>query len=165
VPWAQVLREKIPALVAWEEHVIAFAACDEPLVPSQRDLHPPNVIRRSDGSQAVIDWDAAGPVRASEDVAMFALVWDSAEDKAPSTDAVRAFVRGYRDAGGHFKPHGIADLSHRERARLAWIAYNVQRHMSQPPGPNPWLPPALLSGVQPPDLDALRRTAALFEGA
>ena len=165
VPWAQDLREKITALVAWEEHVVKYTASDQALVASQRDLHPPNVIQRSDGSHTVIDWDGAGPVRASEDVAMFALVWASAEDKAPSRDAVRAFIRGYRDAGGHFELHGINDLSHRERALLAWIAYNVQRHIDQPPGPNPWLPPALLSGVHPPDLDGLRRTAALFEGA
>jgi Phosphotransferase enzyme family len=41
VAWAQKLRQKLPVLVAWEDHVLAYTVSDEPVVPSQRDLHPP----------------------------------------------------------------------------------------------------------------------------
>ena len=63
VAWAPTLRQKLPTLVAWEEHVLVYTVSDEPVVPSQRDLHPPNVMQCVDGSHVVVDWDAAGPVQ------------------------------------------------------------------------------------------------------
>jgi hypothetical protein len=163
VAWAQTLREKIPALVEWEEHVLACTVSDEQLVPSQRDLHPPNIIRCVDGRHVVVDWDAAGPVNAREEVAKFALVWASAPGQSPSKAAVQAFIRGYRAAGGHFVSRGILDLTHQARTLLWWLAYNVRRDVSENPGPDPDLTPALLAGVREFDLGRLQQTAVLFE--
>ena len=148
VAWAQTLREKLPALVAWEDHVLACTVSDEPVVPSQRDLHPPNVMQCVDGSHVVVDWDAAGPVNAREEVAKFALVWASVPEQSPSGEAVQAFIRGYRAAGGHFVSRGILDLTHQARTLLWWRAYNVRRDVSENPGPDPDLTPALLAGVR-----------------
>lgn len=161
--WAQTLRQKLPALVAWEDHVLAYTVRDEPVVPSQRDLHPPNIMQCVDGSQVVVDWDAAGPVNAREEVAKFALVWASAPGQAPSKEAVQAFIRGYREAGGHFVSRGVLDLTYRARSLLWWLAYNVRRDVSENPGPDPDLTPALLSGVRELDLEMLQQTAVLFE--
>jgi thiamine kinase-like enzyme len=163
VAWAQTLREKIPALVEWEEHVRMCTVSDEQLVPSQRDLHPPNILRCVDGRHVVVDWDTAGPVNAREEVAKFALVWASAPEQAPSKAAVQAFLRGYRAAGGHFVSRGILDLTHQARALLWWLAYNVRRDVSENPGPDPDLTPALLAGVCEVDLERLQQTAGLFE--
>ena len=163
VAWAQTLRQRLPVLVAWENHVLAYTVSDEPVVPSQRDLHPPNVMQCVDGSLMVVDWDAAGPVNAREEVAKYALVWASAPEQSPSKEAVQAFIRGYREAGGHFVSRGILDLTHRARSLLWWLAYNVRRDVSEHPGPDPDLTPALLANVREFDLGRLQQTAMLFE--
>lgn len=162
VTWAQTLQQKLPVLVAWEDHVLSHTVSDEPVVPSQRDLHPPNVMQCVDGSHVVVDWDAAGPVNAREEVAKFALVWASAPKQLPVKEAVQAFIRGYREAGGHFVSRGIVDLTHQVRTLLWWLAYNVRRDVSEHPGPDPDLTPALLSGMYELDLERLQQTAALF---
>jgi Ser/Thr protein kinase RdoA (MazF antagonist) len=163
LPWTHLLRDKIPALVAWEEHIQLHALADAPKVPSQRDLHPPNVMRQRDDRHVLVDWEGAGPVHASADVATFALVWATPEGGTqPRVDAVRAFIAGYRDAGGRFTPHGIADLMHRWLGLLAWLRLNVERDIHQQPDATPDLTYALLSGLRPPDADALARTAVLF---
>ena len=163
VSWAQTLRRKIPALVTWGEHVRACTVSDEPLVPSQRDLHPPNVMRRLDGSHVVVDRDAAGPVNAREEVAQFALVWATAPGQTPSRDAVQAFIGGYRAAGGHFVSRGILDLTQQARSLLCWVAFNMRRDVGTQPGPDADLTPALLDAVRELDLDSLRQTAGLLE--
>ncbi len=163
--WANALREKIPLLITWEEHVSACAVDDEALVPSQRDLHPPNVIEGGDGRLVVVDWDAAGPVNAREETALFALVWASAPGQSsPDREAVAAFIGGYRAAGGTFVSRGVVDLTHQARSRLWWLTRNVERDLSARPGPDPDLTPALIDGVPPLDLDALAATATLFAG-
>jgi Phosphotransferase enzyme family len=163
VAWAPTLWQKLPALVAWEDHVRRYTVSDEPVVPSQRDLHPPNVLQGVDGRQRVVDWEAAGPVNAREEVAQCALVWAAAPGQAPSQEAVQAFIRGYRAAGGHFVSRGIWDLTHQARTRLWWLAYNVRRDVSETPGPDPDLTPALLAGVRALDLERLQQIAVLFE--
>jgi Phosphotransferase enzyme family len=163
VAWAQTLRQQLPALVAWEDHVRAYTVSDEPVVPSQRDLHPPNVVQCVDGSHVVVDWDAAGPVNAREEVAKFALVWASAPGQSPAKEAVQAFIRGYREAGGHFVSRGVLDLTHQVRTLLWWLAYNVRCDVSENPGPDPDLTPALLAGVHELDLERLQQTAVLFK--
>jgi aminoglycoside phosphotransferase (APT) family kinase protein len=161
--WALSLQNKIPILVEWKEYIVSNTVTDEPVVPSQRDLHPPNVIRCFDGNHVVVDWDAAGPMNAREDVAKFALVWATPPGQPPQQDAVRAFIQGYREAGGCFESRGILDLNHQARTRLWWLAYNVGRDVSDSPGFVPDLTIALLSGVHPLDLEVLKRTAALLE--
>jgi hypothetical protein len=143
--------------------VLASTVRDEPVVPSQRDLYPPNVMPCVDGSHLVVDWDAAGPVNAREEVAQYALVWATAPEQSPSKEAVQAFSHGYREAGGHFVSRGILDLTHRACSRLAWLASNIRRDVSAHPGPDPDLMPALLAGVRALDLERLQQTAVLFE--
>jgi Ser/Thr protein kinase RdoA (MazF antagonist) len=163
LPWARLLRDKVPALVAWEEHIQQHTPKDAPKVPSQRDLHPPNVMRQCTGRHVLVDWEGAGPVQASADVATFALVWATPEGGTqPRADAVRAFIKGYRSAGGRFTSRGIADLMNRWLGLLAWLRLNVERDIHQQPDATPDLTYALLSGLRSPDADALARMAALF---
>jgi aminoglycoside phosphotransferase (APT) family kinase protein len=162
VEWAPLLAEKVSALVAWEDFIQAHMVHDEPPAPSQRDLHPPNVIRCATGGHAVVDWDAAGPAIAREEVAKYAFVWATDEAGSVSPSAVQAFIAGYRAAGGHYASRGVADLMQGKSSLLDWIAYNVRRHIQDQPGPNPWLPPALLSGVQTPDIEEMERLARML---
>ena len=100
---------------------------------------------------------------AREEVAKFALVWAAVPGEPPQPDVVRAFIRGYREAGGYFESRGILDLTYQARTRLWWLAYNVRRDVSDCPGHVPDLTSALLSGVHPLDLEVLKRTAGLFQ--
>lgn len=94
---------------------------------------------------------------------MFALVWGTREDGSVMADAMQGFIQGYRSAGGHYQSRGYVDLLGRERNRLAWIAHNVRRYNKEVAGPDPWLPAALLSSVQAPDLAELARLTALLD--
>ena len=163
VPWAGLLREKLPDVIEWEEHILSHTVTDEPFAPSQRDLHPPNIIRPPDGALALVDWDAAGPVLAREEVAGFALVWATGEDQSINAEAVRAFIDGYRAAGGRFRSRGIFDFTLRQRALLGWIAFNVRRHLDEIPGPYPWLTGALLEHLRPLNVEELSRMARLLD--
>ena len=58
--WAFLLQNKISILVEWEVYILSNTVNDEPYVPSQKDLHPPNVIRCFNGNHVVVDWDDAG---------------------------------------------------------------------------------------------------------
>lgn len=161
--WAFLLQNKISILVEWEDYIISNTVSDEPFVPSQKDLHPPNVIRCCNGNHVIIDWDDAGVVNAREEVAKFALVWATAADLPPHRDVVHAFISGYREAGGYFESRGILDLTYKAQTLLWWLAYNVRRDVSDCPGHVPDLTSALLSSVHPLDLEVLKRTAALFQ--
>lgn len=161
--WAFLLQNKISTLVEWEEYIISNTVNDEPFVPSQKDLHPPNIIRCCNGNHVVVDWDDAGVVNAREEVAKFALVWATVPGQPPQPDAVHAFIRGYREVGGHFESRGILDLTYQARTRLWWLAYNVRRDVSECPGHVSDLTSALLSGVHPLDLEVLKCTTALFQ--
>lgn len=163
LPWADTLQSKVSRLVEWEAHVRSHMVNDEPVVPSQRDLHPPNIIRCGDGNHVLIDWDGAGAVNAREEVAKFALVWATPLDQAPRKEAVHALIQGYRSAGGHFASRGILDLTHQTQSLSWWIAYNVQRDVNGQPDSDPDLTLALLHHVRELDREALQRTAALLD--
>ena len=90
-------------------------------------------------------------------------MWATAPEQSPSKEAVQASIHGYREAGGHFVSRGILDLTHRARSRLAWLVYNIRRDVSENPGPDLELTPALLAGVRELDLERLQQTAVLFE--
>ena len=94
-------------------------------------------------------------------VAKFALVWATPPGAPPRRDAVQAFIAGYRD-GGRFVSRGVLDLTHRARSLLAWVAFNVRRDLSEHPGTDPELTPALLAAVPPLDRDTLEREATLL---
>jgi len=163
LPWGPVLRDRVATLTSLEAHILHHFVTDEPMVPSQRDLHPPNVIRGPEGRHRLVDWDAAGPVNAREEVATFALVWATPPGESPRADAVQAFIHGYRGAGGRFETRGIADFTHQLSSRLNWVRYNLERDLELRPDAQPGLTLALLSGVQSLDLNALTQTAALFQ--
>lgn len=74
----------------------------------------------------------------------------------------RAFVDGYRGAGESFRSRGLSDLAHHVRSLLSWTTYNVRRDLSDEPGPDAELTPALLSHVRGLDLALLNATATLL---
>jgi len=100
----------------------------ERMVGSHRDLHPTNVMRpEHGGSFVLVDWDAAGPVVPCHEVACFALVFAERSNKhGYAPDIARAFIDGYRDAGGHFTFSGREDLAMLVQGRLWWAEQNLR---------------------------------------
>jgi aminoglycoside phosphotransferase (APT) family kinase protein len=163
VPWAAELSRKLPFLASHVEYIAGIGGTTERVVPGHRDLHPPNVIKTPDGALVLVDWDSAGPVIAREDVARYALIWAKGEDEPPRETVVRAFIDGYRDAGGLYASKGVADLVGQTETALKWLAFNIRRDLGGRPGPVPELTEALLAGAKPLDLAELERKARLLD--
>lgn len=155
--WGQLLFEKIPLLMEAERH--QATSVNDRTSPSQRDYHPPNLITPALGPRVLVDWDAAGPAVARTETFKFAVVWATPEGERPDRELVRAFLRGYRAAGGQIEPPTPSEIVRQAQPNPWWIGFNVQRDLSDDPGPDPDLVPALLAGVQPVDIEAL---TALF---
>jgi len=160
--WGAALREKVPVLVAIDQ--LRSAPADEPLVPSQRDYHFPNLITPPHGPRVLVDWDAAGPSIARHEVVFFALRWATPSGGTPVRELVQAFSSGYVAGGGaDFAPPTVADLWRITCPHTWWLWFNIVRDLSAAPGPDQWLTPALISQVAGPDPRALERTAELFQ--
>ena len=90
----------------------------------------------------LVDWDAAGPVVPLHEVACFALVFaERGKNCGCDGKIARAFINGYRDAGGEFTFSGHEDLAMLVQGRLWWTEQNLrmalaprasvdQRHLS-----------------------------------
>ncbi len=161
LPWAHAVRKALPALNA---HALLAreARSDIERVLSQRDYHPPNVIAQPDGRLLLIDWDAAGLADANADVAQYAFVWASSEQGAVNEAAVRAFVVGYRAAGGRMCEPAVRDFAPASASLLSWIAHNACRDLDCAADSDPDLTLALLAGVRAPDRNELERRVALL---
>ncbi len=161
LPWARAVRRALPALNA--HAMLAREMRDDiPLVPSQRDYHPPNVIAQPDGQLRLIDWDAAGLADANADVAQYAFVWASSENGSVDEAAVHAFVVGYRAAGGQLRQPAVSDFAPASAGLLSWIAHNTCRDLDDAIAGDPHLTLALLEGVRAPDRTELERRVALL---
>jgi hypothetical protein len=161
--WAGELNRKLPILARHAEFIAGFRPATEELVPSHRDLHPPNVIKTHDGTLVLIDWDSAGPVIGREDVARYALIWSKPEGELPRAAAVHAFIDGYREAGGIYVSTGLPDLLGSTVTFLKWLAFNIRRDLSDRPGHVPELTESLLASLKPIDMEDLERRARLLD--
>lgn len=164
-PWAEQLRLALPALEQRCRWLSSLSPPTEPYAPSQRDLHPPNVVKGTDARFYIVDWDAAGPARPTEDLAKWALVWSTPEDGHLHLKSAIAFIRGYREAGGTFAPRGTSDFRQDIKDGLWWLEFNVRRDLGDRPGADPELVPALLSHFGRFDLDVLERRAGFIANA
>jgi Ser/Thr protein kinase RdoA (MazF antagonist) len=70
-----------------------------PWVVGHRDLHPDNVVVAPDGSLRALDWEDAGPVDRSRELAKVLAQWHTDGDRIDE-QAVGATVAAYREGGG-----------------------------------------------------------------
>ena len=114
---------------------IELAACAGGAIGSHRDLYPTNLMRLETGGLVLVDWDAAGPVIPHQEVACFALVFGDRGDGHGYAEAVvRAFIDGYRRAGGRFAFSGPGELALHVQGQVWWTEQNVRLALASPEG-------------------------------
>jgi hypothetical protein len=88
-------------------------------------------MRTDNGRLMIIDWDASGPVVPRQEVAMDAIVWAGGYVQGPHPAHARAFLAGYRAAGGVFENPRADDFAEFARNMLGWLAFNLRRTMGE----------------------------------
>ncbi len=130
--WCAQIERAAPEIARLEAHITATWTL-EGAIGSHRDLHPTNLLRVARGRHVLVDWDAAGPVVPRQEVACFALVFgDRGQDGGYDQRVVRAFIDGYRQAGGQFARPGPDDLAFTASGLLWWTEQNVRLALASP---------------------------------
>jgi hypothetical protein len=130
--WSAALGRSLAGIAQLEAILSATWALDG-AIGSHRDLHPTNFLRLPAGPLVLVDWDAAGPAIPKQEVACFALVFgDRGERQGYDEPVVRAFIDGYRQAGGRFAFSGAGDLAMHAQGQLWWVDHNVQLALASP---------------------------------
>jgi Ser/Thr protein kinase RdoA (MazF antagonist) len=125
--WRAAIVDALPCiddLIAFVQSVPRDASS---MLMSHRDSDPKNVMRLADGRLMLIDWDATGPIAPREDVAKEAIGWGAGYVRDPDPALARAFVEGYRAAGGAFEDPRRDDFADWMRTSLTWLAFNLRR--------------------------------------
>ena len=112
-PWATAVEDVVPDLLA-ADHLIGAPPADR-LQRCHLDFNLDNVVLDGEGRIVVIDWENSGPADPEQEVA-FCLFEFAGDDGARA----RAFVEGYRGAGGTFEPDGIGVFG---------LTFAVQAHL------------------------------------
>jgi hypothetical protein len=159
--WAALLEEKVPFLVDAERYL--ERAVSQKRSPSQRDYHPPNVIKSPHGGRVLIDWDGAGPAFARNEALRYAMIWATPRAEGPIPQLVRSFLRGYRAVGGDVERPSLDEIVELAQPQVWWIWFNVRRELNDEPTPIAGLAAVLLSGVTAISMDEMERRRALFE--
>jgi hypothetical protein len=129
-PWGEPLRELRKSIALW-------AACARQALPSlyrtqvfsHRDLNQQNVLWRTPTDPAIIDWEYAGMVHPTVDVADTALNWSGITLGPPDGDAFAAVLAGYRASGGAIQADGRDTLYVTLWSWLDWVRYMAPRSL------------------------------------
>lgn len=121
-------HDDLAAILPVVDDLIALAKLSgDGRIMSHRDCDAKNVLRTPARQLLLIDWDTAGPIVPREDVAMHAIVWGGGYTRDPDAASARAFLSGYRDAGGDFDSPRREDFAELMRVMLGSLAFNLGR--------------------------------------
>lgn len=122
-PWVQLIEDSLGALDTTLRLAVE-ALGDEPLIGSHCDLNAHNVLFDAD-RLVLIDWDAAGPASARLERVSFAMLWSQTPAGEQDPAIATAFLRGYRDGGGHVGVDDPDVLPARLQGLTWWAQQNV----------------------------------------
>ncbi len=131
IAWFDELRRNLQMLQELEAFAVEAdrTASEHERIMCHRDADPKNVLRRHDGQLLLIDWDASGPAIPRREFARQAVTWIGSYD--PQEHLARAYVRGYRGAGGSPFKLTREDFGEMAGVLLRWCEFNVRRVLGE----------------------------------
>jgi thiamine kinase-like enzyme len=129
-PWGEPLRALRQRLALWGARARqALPDLYRTQVFSHRDMNQHNILWRTPTAPRVIDWEYAGMVHPTVDLADTALNWAGITLGPPDVDAFAAVLAGYRDAGGAIQADGRDALYVTLWSWLDWVRYMAPRSL------------------------------------
>jgi Ser/Thr protein kinase RdoA (MazF antagonist) len=132
LPWAERLREMLRDIRWW--NLLAKEANKRlwsHLVISHGDLNQKNVLWPDATSFAIVDWDAAGLINPTVDLAGTALAWSGQTAGEPDEASFRAVIEGYHSAGGVALESADDALASSLGNWLEWLEVNLRRSLRE----------------------------------
>lgn len=127
--WGVLIRDHLDSIVAADALGASFR--DDASVGSHCDLNAHNVLF-TDRGPVLIDWDAAGLTSPAYERASTAVLWAQRADGRYSLDVAAAFLRSYRDHGGHVSLDDVESLRRWLTGLTWWTERNLQIAVAQP---------------------------------
>ena len=132
LPWADVVRAALPEIAAWlATYQQAMGVLHRTLVVSHRDLDQKNVLWRDAQTPAIVDWESAGPINPTVELAGVALNWSGHEVGQPDAAVFAAAIEGYHEAGGAIHDAGRDALAGCLGSWLGWLTFNMRRSLGE----------------------------------
>jgi len=131
IEWRWELRGLLHTVRDLEAYVDASRHDTSPLILSHRDADQKNWMKTASAELLLVDWDAAGRVHPRHEVAGLALRWAGVGLGEPDWKVVRAWIRGYREAGGKLDSIQPGDLGEFVSVAIWWFEYNVRRALGE----------------------------------
>lgn len=129
-PWGEPLRDLRRSIALWAARARqALPRLYQTQVFGHRDLNQQNVLWRAPTDPAIIDWEYAGMVHPTVELADVALNWSGITLGPPDGDAFAAVVAGYRAAGGTIQAEGRDALYVALWSWLDWVRYMAPRSL------------------------------------
>ncbi len=130
ISWARLVRVAMPQLIEWSHlYELAGTQLNREMVVSHRDIDPKNVIWRDEHTPLLVDWEGAGLVNPTMELASVALDWSGLATETVREDTFNALVEGYIAAGGVVRTAGIDALHGVMGVWLSWLSFNMQRSL------------------------------------
>ncbi|GAA4108650.1 hypothetical protein GCM10022415_01370 [Knoellia locipacati] len=109
-PWQAALEDALDTLGEYAEIVEAAGSGAQPFLVGHCDLHPDNVLLAADGGLRAIDWEDAGAMDPTRELAKTLVQWHVLGEEVDE-GAVAATVRAYVEAGGPGLLSGLTDFA------------------------------------------------------
>ena len=132
LPWAHTVRAALPMLLQWtQRYQDAGEKLMQRLVVSHRDLDQKNVIWQTSTDPKIIDWEAAGLINPTMELAGVALIWSGLATGAPRKDIFITLIDAYIQAGGTIQDTGLDALHGLLGTWLGWLLFNMRRSLGE----------------------------------
>lgn len=130
--WAYPVRAAIPRLLAMTRaYEAAGPALLQHLVVSHTDLDQKNVLWRDAQTPCLIDWESAGLINPTMELASVALYWAGITAGQPDERVVAATIEGYVRAGGVIVASGLEAIHGFMGTWLGWLLFNMRRSLGE----------------------------------
>jgi thiamine kinase-like enzyme len=101
------------------------------LVVSHTDLDQKNVLWRDAQTPCLIDWESAGLINPTMELASVALYWAGITAGQPDERVVAATIEGYVRAGGVIVASGLEAIHGFMGTWLGWLLFNMRRSLGE----------------------------------